>query len=505
LKTIFYIFISIVILNTYNKIIAQDFAQVHKLIQEGTSAIYDIDFPAALSKFQQAKTIAPNDLRGSFFESTVYFWKAMFMRNKNDYETYLNLSDILIKKCEDAININEYDLDAQFYLGWTYTIRASLIYMIDQDVLKAASDVKDGNKALLFVVERNPNYYDAYLGLGIYNYMLGMIPRKLQFLTSILGFKGDKEEGKKQLKMAAEKGTYTNTEAKFYLTLLSWREENYMAAEDYASQLINLYPESPATWMVEGLLLSQQDKMNEAVEAYEKALAFNKGKESDIVYKTVYGALGNAYFRMNSFGKAIDAGKKYMNYITKDDRYNNMLYSIGVSLELTGNRSEALNYYRQARAEDGKHSEWEKFWFRKLNSLSERPISSVDSLLIVAENNKAVGKLNEALNDYNTIFALGQNLSTDIQVQINQGTGSVYFKQKEYDKAIDEFKKNISVLPIEEKWLVPESLFQIGRCLLRLGKKSDANDYFNKALDIDYDYDFKDAMDAKIQNELAKF
>ena len=504
MKTLFSVILIFVILNTLS-IQSQDYAEVHKLVKAGIDNIYDIDFPSALAKFQQAKTLAPNDLRGPFFESTVYFWKAMFDRNKDDYDTYLNLSDEIIKHCEDATSVNEDDLDAQFYMGWTFTLRASLIYMMDQNVLKAAAYVKDGNRCLNYVVEKNPAYYDAYLGLGIYNYMLGLIPRKLRFIVSILGFSGDREEGKKQLKLASEKGTYTTTEAKFYLTLLAWREENYDEAEDYASQLITLYPNSPATHMLQGLLYSQQDKMTEAVESYEKALTLNQGKESDIVYKTVYGALGNAYFRMNDFEKAIDAGKKYMSYITKDDRYNNRLYSIGVSLELMGNRNEALNYYKQARVDNNKHSEWEKYWSRKLNELIEKPINKIDSLLIVADNNRAIARLDDAMSDYNTLTSLNQSNSVDVQVQINNGIGSVYFKQKEYNKAIDEFKKNLSLNPSKEKWLVPEAYFQIGRCYLKLGNKTEAQNYFDKAMDIDYDYDFKDAMDGKVQNELTKY
>lgn len=39
---------------------------------------------------------------------------------------------------------------------------------------------------------------------------------------------------------------------------------------------------------------------------------------------------------------------------------------------------------------------------------------------------------------------------------------------------------------------------------MKMGNKQEAMNYFNKAQDIDYDYDFKDAMDDKIKNELAK-
>jgi tetratricopeptide (TPR) repeat protein len=485
---------------------AQDFRKVHELIVQGTDAIYDIDFEKALSKFQEAKSVAPGDLRGSFFESTVYFWRGMFTRNRSDYDTYLKLSEELIDRCENIVDKNENDLDARFYLGWTYTLRASITYMIEKNVLRAASDVKDGQRQLSFVVEKNPAYYDAYMGLGVYNYMVSMIPRKLQWVASILGFSGDKEEGKRQLTMAAEKGTYTNTEAKFYLTLLSWREENYPVAESYANQLTEKYPRSPATWMLWGLLLTQQDKMQEAVEAFQKAIEYNKGKESEIVYKASYGALGNAYFRMNDFQKAIEFGKKYMNYATKDDRINNRLHSIGASLELTGNRNEALNYYKQGRTDFTEDNEWEKFWLRKLNYRANNMMTGIDSLLITADNNRATGRLQEALDEYNHLnSSFDQVFSDDTQAQINHGLGQTYFKMKDYDKAIEQFRLNLNLKPAEEKWLVPEAYFQIGRCLLRQGKKSEARKYFEEADDIDYDYDFKDAMDGKIKNELSKF
>jgi len=498
------IFIPILLFALLKVSAAQDFNQVHTLISDGIAATYNIDFNSALSKFQQAKNIAPNDPRGPFFESTVYFWKAMLTKNKTDYETYLNLSDKIIEKCSETIDKNENDLDAQMYMGWTYTIRAFLVYTVDKNVLKAASDIKDGNKALTFVVEKNPNYYDAYLGLGVYNYMISMIPRKLQWLTSILGYSGNREEGKRQLETAASKGTYTSTEAKFYLTLLSWREENFTAAEGYAHQLTGTYPESPAIWMLWGLLLSQQDKTQESIEAYEKSIELNKGKEADIVYKSSYGALSTAYFRLNDFEKAVEYGKKFMQYISKDDRLNNRLYSIGASLELLGKRNEAMEFYNQKRTDFPEDNEWEKYHLRRLNIRISRPLTYVDSLLITADNNRSIGKYEEALDDYRKINELDQMPNEDVTVQVNHGVGQVYYRQKDYNKAIESFKRNLNLHPAEEKWLVPEAYFQIGRCLLKMGKIAEAKEYFDKAEDIDYDYDFKDSMDGKIKNELAK-
>ena len=503
LKKYLNIFILLSVIGSYTA--AQDFGKIHTLISEGIDAEYNMDFPGALAKFQEAKNSAPNDLRGHFFEQTIYYWKAMLTRNKTDFETFMSLSDKLVEKCENVIDKNENDLDARLYLGWTYTIRAFAIGFMGENYLKAASEIKDGNNNLTFVLEKNPNYHDAALGLGVYNYLASFIPRKLQWLTDILGFSGNREEGKRLLKIAADKGTYTNSEAKFYLTLMTWREENYPESEGYAQSLKTKYPESPAVWMLWGGVLAQQDKMKEAVEAYERSLEYNKGKNNEIIFRTAYGALSNAYFRMNNYSKSAEYGKLFISILTKDDNQNNRLYSTGVSLEFMGDRNAALEYYRRARTDIKDENQWEKYWLRKLREREAAPLTVTDSLLIAADNNRATGKLTEALKDYNTLTtAQGVNYSDDVKAQINHGLGQLYYKQKDYNKAIEYFKMNLPLNPANEKWLVPEAYYQIGRCYLRLGNRSEAQKNFDIALDIDYDYDFKDSMDGKIKNELSK-
>lgn len=111
--------------------------------------------------------------------------------------------------------------------------------------------------------------------------------------------------------------------------------------------------------MLTGGLFSQQDKMTEAIDAYEKSLEYNKGKESEIIFRIAYGALSTAYFRMNIYDKASDYGKRFITYLTKDENMNNRLYSIGVSLEFAGDRNGAMEYYNKARTDFKDDNEWE--------------------------------------------------------------------------------------------------------------------------------------------------
>lgn len=58
------------------------------------------------------------------------------------------------------------------------------------------------------------------------------------------------------------------------------------------------------------------------------------------------------------------------------------------------------------------------------------PLDKTDSLLIVADNNRAVGRLTESANDYKTLLAAGQTYNDDVKCQINHGLGQLYSKQK---------------------------------------------------------------------------
>ena len=60
--------------------------------------------------------------------------------------------------------------------------------------------------------------YDAYAGLGLYNYLadtLSGLAKVLRFVMGIPG--GDKREGVRQLRIAMEQGVLTRAGARFYL------------------------------------------------------------------------------------------------------------------------------------------------------------------------------------------------------------------------------------------------------------------------------------------------
>ena len=76
---------------------------------------------------------------------------------------------------------------------------------------------KDGINYLKKVVAVDPNYYDAYFGLGLYHYYADVIPQFVKMVTAILGIEGDRERGLKELRLAAENGKYSKAQAMLIL------------------------------------------------------------------------------------------------------------------------------------------------------------------------------------------------------------------------------------------------------------------------------------------------
>ena len=63
----------------------------------------------------------------------------------------------------------------------------------------------------------DPQTKDVLLGLGIYDYYTAKLSGVLKFLTYLLLHRGDKDEGRRKLHVAANEAVYSGLEAKSML------------------------------------------------------------------------------------------------------------------------------------------------------------------------------------------------------------------------------------------------------------------------------------------------
>lgn len=195
--------------------------KIHQLAIEGIDLIYDMQFEKALGKFDEIVKLEPDNPKGYFLRSAVYYW--MFMvdistasRNENNEQKFIELSFAAIEIAEEKLGENKQDIDAMFYLGGAYGNLGRYYGQSNESMLKAYWYGRKGRNYLEDVVKKNPDYYDAYLGLGIYHYYMDMLPRFFKALSFLLGIEGNRKKGLDELNIAVENGIYTKDEAMFF-------------------------------------------------------------------------------------------------------------------------------------------------------------------------------------------------------------------------------------------------------------------------------------------------
>ena len=102
--------------------------------------------------------------------------------------------DAAIEVGEAAIDRNPDDLSARFFVGGAYGYKARYL-ALQEKWWPAYRTGRRGVKQLEEVVKRDPDFADAYLGLGIYHYYSDVLPGVLQFLGTFVGVNGDRERG----------------------------------------------------------------------------------------------------------------------------------------------------------------------------------------------------------------------------------------------------------------------------------------------------------------------
>lgn len=86
---------------------------------------------------------------------------------------------------------------------------------------------------------------DAYVALGVSNYILSCLPAFKRFILRIGGVHGDKSVGMHQLELAVAQGHYLQPYAQLLLALTSLREKRPQRAQALLAGLVTEFPENP--------------------------------------------------------------------------------------------------------------------------------------------------------------------------------------------------------------------------------------------------------------------
>ena len=242
------------------------------------------------------------------------------------------------------------DKDGRYFLATSYGLRSSFAITIDHNLRSAFSN---GVKAYSYtrkLTEDDPEYYDAYMTVGIYEYVVGSIPWYLKWMAFMVGARGSKQDGLKYLKLASEKGQYVRVEAQLVQMVLYVREHRYTEALEIARDLDRRYPRNFLFPLCAAQIASLAGQKDQAATMYLGVEKRVEGKEPNfdkIPLQTFRYSLASELMDMGKLDPAQDRFQKSIDDPLTPERERALSHlRLGRILEWKGRRAQAAAEYQ---------------------------------------------------------------------------------------------------------------------------------------------------------------
>lgn len=180
---------------------------VDSLLDRAVYSIYDLRYDRATEVLSRITGVYPERPEGYFFTGA-YFLFRYSVEGKYEVallDSFRVYNDLAIEKANRSLGNPSGERAALFILGGAYGYRARYFFE-RRSFFSAISPAKNGLRYLEMVLGKDTTVYDAYLGLGMFNYFTGQIPLWAKPFAFLLGISGDRSVGILQLKKAMREG-----------------------------------------------------------------------------------------------------------------------------------------------------------------------------------------------------------------------------------------------------------------------------------------------------------
>jgi tetratricopeptide (TPR) repeat protein len=163
----------------------------------------------------------------------------------------------------------------------------ALVHLQNGEWLESYSKGKRGVTALEKSLEMDPGNYDAYLGLGIFEYYCSKLTGVVKILAWIVGFQGDSEKGMAYVTKAMNYGRYAEGPAKVFLAHAFIEYENKLdQGIELTRSLRSTYPKNYlfVEYVVRAVKKLPPEKADEGLEWIHTIIKTSKWKDDLILF-----------------------------------------------------------------------------------------------------------------------------------------------------------------------------------------------------------------------------
>jgi len=235
-------------------------------LEIGYRQMYNLDFDAAHATFRSWEDGHPDDAVAHISNAAAYLFSEFNRLHVLESELFTDNEkfakrekllpdpkareafDLELTKGEEIaariLSTSPQDLNALFAKVMASGLRGDYAAMIEKRNLAGLGYMKAGRALAQKLLTLDPSYYDAYLAVGVENYILSINSAPVRWLLRIGGAETNKEEGIAKLRLTAEKGHYLAPYARLLLAVAALRDRDRETARRLLAGLAEEFPQN---------------------------------------------------------------------------------------------------------------------------------------------------------------------------------------------------------------------------------------------------------------------
>ncbi len=288
-------------------------AEFLEAIGPGFAHLYALEYSEARTEFERLEQRFPEHPGPPLYLASAVWLQELFSREELDLDKFIAPGYFTEKTerkmpaaelalfrdrlerarhlCERILQKDPRHREARYFLGAVYGIEGAFAMTVERSLQGAFKFGKKAYQYQLQIVEEDPEFADAYMSVGLYEYVVGSLPWYIKWLATIIGYRGSKERGFEYLGRAAERATFVADDSRVLQMVLFVRENMHERALANARYL---HQKHPANFLLElniAQLLEKTGRVEEAVKTYLEI------EEKAVSGRPNYGKLPLAAFR----------------------------------------------------------------------------------------------------------------------------------------------------------------------------------------------------------------
>jgi tetratricopeptide (TPR) repeat protein len=346
----------------------------------GGEALYNLDYEEARRIFNELQRdfpdnpAGPQSLAASLWlqtlnesrrlQSSLYNSKSFYAKSEDKVDPKL-IEQFKVytreakARAEARLKQNPSDIEALYALGQITGLQAAFAGAVERRFMAALRNGMDSVDYHRKVLKLDPNFHDAEVNIGLYEYVLGSLSFPVRLMLKVGGMSGSKKKGLATLERVVAQGTRANDDARVLLITLYKRDKRYPDALRYARELAEKYPRNYLFKLeVADALVTQavidrkagQDTAaaeREAFGIFDELLHETAGRAlTSAALDLIHYRYGEALFAVGQFDRA---SQQFLAAAKARDAAPGLIsmayLRAGQSLDLTGKRTEAVSAY----------------------------------------------------------------------------------------------------------------------------------------------------------------